>query len=116
MSASAALVSGGLDSGALLALLADRGADRGPVHPLYVRAGLPWEEQEIEALKTFANALLKRGARLEPVVELSIGGDVLYGDHWSMTGKVPAYDEPAVVSATCVTHNMSLPKASSGIS
>jgi 7-cyano-7-deazaguanine synthase len=90
MSASAALVSGGLDSGALLALL----ANRGPVHPVYIRAGLPWEEQELEALTAFTDALLERGIPLEPVVELSVGGDALYGDHWSMTGQVPEYDEP----------------------
>ena len=90
MTASAVLVSGGLDSGALLALL----AARGPVHPIYVRAGLPWEEQELEALKTFVDALLERSTLLEPVVELSVGGDALNGDHWSMTGRVPEYDEP----------------------
>ncbi len=90
MSASAALVSGGLDSGALLVLL----ADQGPVHPVYIRAGLPWEKQELEALTAFADALLERGTPLEPVVELSVGGEALYGDHWSMTGQVPEYDEP----------------------
>ncbi len=90
MSASAALVSGGLDSGALLALM----AGRGPVHPIYVRAGLPWEQQELAALNAFVAAMVNRGIRLEPIVELSVGGETLYGDHWSLSGQVPGYDEP----------------------
>ena len=90
VSASAALVSGGLDSGALLALL----AQRGPVHPIYVRAGLPWEQQELAALNAFVAAMVDRGTRLEPIVELSVSGEGLYGDHWSLSGQVPGYDEP----------------------
>ncbi len=90
VSASAALVSGGLDSGALLALMAERGA----VHPIYVRAGLPWEQQELLALNKFVNEMVNRGVRLEPVIELSVGGETLYGDHWSLNGQVPGYDEP----------------------
>ena len=90
MSASAALVSGGLDSGALLAYL----AQRGPVHPIYVRAGLPWEQQELAALNAFVAAMVNKGTRLEPIVELSVGGETLYGDHWSLNGQVPEYDDP----------------------
>ena len=90
MSASAALVSGGLDSGALLSLM----AQRGPVHPIYVRAGLPWEQQELAALNKFVNEMVHRGTELEPVIELIVGGETLYGDHWSVNGQVPGYDEP----------------------
>lgn len=90
MTATAVLASGGLDSAALLADLATRGA----VHPIYVRAGLPWEHEEIGALRSFTDALVADGEPIEPVVELSVAGAALYGDHWSLTGQVPAYDEP----------------------
>lgn len=90
MSEAAALASGGLDSAALIARL----AVSGPVHPLYVRAGLPWEDQELDALAAFCSALSADGRPLRPVVELSVGGGDLYGDHWSMSGSAPGYDEP----------------------
>ena len=86
----AALASGGLDSAALIAHM----ADAGPVHPVYVRAGLPWEEQELTALRTLRAALSTEGRPIRRVVELSVGGADLYGDHWSMRGNAPGYDEP----------------------
>ena len=87
---SAALASGGLDSASLIAHM----ADAGPVHPVYVRAGLPWEVQELSALRTFCAALSGTGMPIEPAVELSMDGAQLYGGHWSMSGSVPEYDEP----------------------
>ncbi len=90
MTGAAALASGGLDSAALIACL----ADTGPVHPLYVRVGLPWEDQELAALKAFCAALAGPGLPVEPVTELTVGGADLYADHWSMSGSVPGYDEP----------------------
>ena len=90
MSGSAALASGGLDSAALIAHL----AGSGPVHPVYVRAGLPWEDQEVAALRTFCSALSNGREPIRPVVELSVSGTQLYGDHWSMSGAAPGYDEP----------------------
>ena len=90
MSGSAALASGGLDSAALIAHL----AGSGPVHPVYVRAGLPWEDQELIALSAFCSALSAKGRPIRRVVELSVGGADLYGDHWSMSGRAPGYDEP----------------------
>ena len=86
----AALASGGLDSAALIAFL----TERGPVHPVYVRAGLPWEDQELAALKAFCSALSGSGFPVEFVVELSVGGADIYGGHWSMSGSAPGYDEP----------------------
>ncbi len=90
MTGAAALASGGVDSAALIAHL----AGSGPVHPVYVRAGLPWEVQELSALKAFCSALSTEGRPIRRVVELSVGGADLYGDHWSMGGSAPGYDEP----------------------
>ena len=90
MSGSAALASGGLDSAALIAHL----GEHGPVHPLYVRADLPCEDQEVTALRAFCSALFRDGMPIEPVIELWVGGADLYGDHWSMSGSAPGYDEP----------------------
>ena len=54
MTVTAVLSSGGLDSGALLAHM----SKRGPVYPIYIRSGLPWEDEEILALKEFSKALV----------------------------------------------------------
>ena len=90
MSGTAVLASGGLDSSVLLA----ETAARGPVHPIYVRAGLPWEDEEVAALRAFAEALATTGAPVRPVVELSVDARSLYGDHWSLNGAVPGYEAP----------------------
>ena len=90
MSGSAALASGGLDSAALIAHL----AGSGPVHPVYLRAGLPWEDQEVAALRAFCSALSAEGRPIRGVAELSVDGADLYGAHWSMSGSAPGYDEP----------------------
>ena len=90
MTATAVLSSGGLDSGALLAHM----SKRGPVYPIYIRSGLPWEDEEILALKEFSKALVKENLPIQSVVELYTDGTVLYGDHWSLSGSVPTYDEP----------------------
>ncbi len=83
------LASGGLDSSVLIAKLAV-GAE---VHPIYVRCGFAWEEVEIQFLQSFLDALLNPNVR--SITILSAPTDVLYGDHWSVTGaRVPAADEP----------------------
>ena len=53
----AALASGGLDSAAMMAML----AAAGPVWPVYVRSGLSWEEAELTALRSVRSC-----ARLGP--------------------------------------------------
>ena len=83
------LASGGLDSSVLIAKLA-AGAE---VYPIYVRCGFAWEEMEIEALRSFLDALHEPSAM--PITVLSAPTGVLYGDHWSVTGaRVPGADEP----------------------
>ncbi|MCY4528456.1 MAG: 7-cyano-7-deazaguanine synthase [Chloroflexi bacterium] len=76
----AVLTSGGLDSCVLLADL----AWHAEVWPVYVRAGLVWEEEERRAIDRFVAALDSPNVR--PLVELSAPMRPIYGDHWSMTG------------------------------
>jgi 7-cyano-7-deazaguanine synthase len=83
------LASGGLDSSVLIAKLA-AGAE---VHPIYVRCGFAWEEVEIQFLRSFLDAL--HNPNVMSITVLSAPTDVLYGDHWSVTGaRVPAAGEP----------------------
>ena len=76
----AVLTSGGLDSCVLLADVA-RDAE---VWPVYVRAGLAWEDEERRAVERFIAALDNPNVR--PLVELSAPMRPIYGDHWSTTG------------------------------
>ena len=57
----AVLFSGGLDSAVLLADLAERGA----VLPIYVRAGLAWEDEEAACLDQLLAGRALCGARRE---------------------------------------------------
>jgi 7-cyano-7-deazaguanine synthase len=85
----AVLASGGLDSAVLLVEMARAG---GAAVPVVVRAGHPWEEAEIVALRRFLAAVGE--PRIAPVRELVLPMRDVYGEHWSMTGAVPAWDEP----------------------
>jgi len=83
----AALASGGLDSSVMLRDL----ALRAPVHPVYVRTGLLWENAEIYWLGRFLAEADIRGCEPPTVLELPVGD--LYGAHWSRTGEgVPGFD------------------------
>ena len=85
----AALVSG-LDSAIMAGLLA-REFDR--VAPLFVRAGLKWEDAERDALEQYFEAL--GDASVQPLVELDLGARSLYGRHWSTGGEdVPDASRP----------------------
>lgn len=76
----AVLASGGLDSAVLLADIARTAV----VFPIYIRAGLAWEEEERRAIERFITVLDNPNVR--NLVELSIPMRPFYGDHWSMTG------------------------------
>jgi 7-cyano-7-deazaguanine synthase len=78
----ALLTSGGLDSAILMGEALAKGI---VVHPLYICAGHPWEEQEM----TFLRRLLAEfaGSTLRSLVVLKMPVDDLYGNHWSMTGQ-----------------------------
>ncbi|HMX43994.1 MAG TPA: 7-cyano-7-deazaguanine synthase, partial [Elusimicrobiota bacterium] len=62
----AVLVSGGLDSLALLEWVRERHA---PVHPLYVRFGLRWEKAELAALRRQGAARPAPGLRPVTVLD-----------------------------------------------
>lgn len=85
----AALVSG-LDSCIMTGLLAREYAE---VTPLFVRAGLRWEDAELAALARFFSAL--DAAAVRPIVELQLDVGGLYGSHWSVGGTdVPDAQQP----------------------
>jgi len=84
------LISGGLDSGVLLA----REAARGPALPLYVRVGLSWEPAERKMLAALlATAAFQKNVAPLQVVEFDMR-DVYAPTHWAITGRPPAYDTP----------------------
>lgn len=85
----AVLASGGLDSAVLLA---DLGREN-IVFPVYVEAGLAWEEREKRALTAYLDALELPNMRPLTVLEMPVRS--LYGKHWSTTGEdVPGYEAP----------------------
>ena len=85
----AALVSG-LDSCIMTGLLAREYAE---VTPLFVRAGLRWEDAELAALARFFRAL--DSPAVQPIVELTLDVGGLYGSHWSVGGTdVPDAQQP----------------------
>jgi len=85
----AALVSG-LDSCIMTGLLAREYAE---VTPLFVRAGLRWEDAELAALERFFGALGSPAVR--PIVALKLAVGALYGAHWSVGGSdVPDAQQP----------------------
>ena len=81
------LLSGGLDSCVLTALLAGR-AEK--IYPVYVRSGLLWEEVELYWLRQFLPALASR--TIQPLKEISLPVEDVYNSHWSTTGdRIPNY-------------------------
>jgi 7-cyano-7-deazaguanine synthase len=91
----AVLCSAGLDSAVLVAHL----AQTAPVLPIYVRAGLAWEDAEQAALADLLAAPVYRGdaaeSRVSPAVTLALDmRDVYPVTHWAVTGTPPAYDTP----------------------
>jgi 7-cyano-7-deazaguanine synthase len=99
----AILASGGLDSSVMLGQIARRGRH---VFPVYIRAGLRWEPDELRTLRRFVRALGSKN--VEPVTMLRLPMGDVAGDHWSMTGrKVPGYNA-AVSSNYILGRNLSL--------
>ena len=85
----AVLFSAGLDSAVLLA---DE-RRHGPVHPLYVSAGLAWEAAELAAARELLAAPAFAG--VEPLEPLAFTVTDLYPPtHWAIRGEPPAYDTP----------------------
>jgi 7-cyano-7-deazaguanine synthase len=88
--AAAVLLSGGLDSAVLLA----HAASTAIVQPIYVRAGLAWETEELAMVERLLTALRVR-TRVEPLVTLTVDmRDVYPPTHWAVRGEAPAFDTP----------------------
>src|SRR5260370_23158306 len=89
MGGTAVLLSGGLDSGVLIAEEAARTSS--PVQPIYVSVGLAWEAAERQAAAT----LLARpplAGRVRPLVTLTVDmRDVYAATHWAVRGTPPSY-------------------------
>ena len=99
--ASVVLFSGGLDSAVLLALEARRAEqtteecrDHDVVWPVYIRAGLAWEETELAAAqRLLASPPFQH--RVQPLATLTADTrDVYPATHWALNGTPPAYDTP----------------------
>jgi len=85
----AVLSSGGLDSSVLLADLAKNAL----VYPLYVRAGLSWENEEYTALQAFIGAL--NNSNIQAITALDLPVQALYVNHWSTSGShIPKKHDP----------------------
>jgi 7-cyano-7-deazaguanine synthase len=88
----AVLLSGGLDSAVLLAAEAARHGD--DVQPIYVGAGLAWEDAERAAVGALLAADPLR-ALTRPLVSLAVDmRDVYAVGHWAIEGRPPAYHTP----------------------
>jgi len=85
----AVLCSGGLDSAVLLA----HEAKTARAHPVYVSAGLSWEDEELALMRRLlATAPCADAA---PLAILSVAVADLYpASHWALRGAPPAYDTP----------------------
>jgi 7-cyano-7-deazaguanine synthase len=77
----ALLLSGGLDSCILLGHLLQSGR---AVQPIYIRTGVTWQLEEMEAVDRFLAAM--HPLRLRSLVSLEMPLADLYVDHWSTDG------------------------------
>jgi 7-cyano-7-deazaguanine synthase len=84
------LCSGGLDSAVLIA----HQACDARVHPVYVRAGLAWEQREQSVLSRLLAASPFVGC-VEPLTHLDAPVRDLYAPtHWAIRGTPPAFNTP----------------------
>jgi 7-cyano-7-deazaguanine synthase len=81
---SCVLCSAGLDSVVLVAWA----AQRAPVQPVYVRAGLAWEDDELARLE---EVLALPDVRPPVILEFDVR-DLYPASHWALRGTPPAYD------------------------
>jgi 7-cyano-7-deazaguanine synthase len=90
MTPAAVLLSAGLDS----AVLAAAEARTAFVHPIYISAGLAWEQQELAALDRLI-AAAPWASRMAPLARLTFTVRDLYPPtHWALRGEPPAFDTP----------------------
>jgi 7-cyano-7-deazaguanine synthase len=85
----AVLLSAGLDS----AVLAASESRRTRVHPIYISAGLAWEDGERAALERLLATPAFQG--FPPIASLTFTVRDLYPtSHWAIRGEPPAFDTP----------------------
>src|SRR5438045_6665185 len=80
----AVLISGGLDSAALVGYFLKRGFN---VLPIYIRCGLRWEKTELVWVKRFLKAVKTK--RLRPLADVPLLLENAYETNWSRRGIVP---------------------------
>ncbi len=112
----AVLLSGGLDSAVLVASEARHAL----VQPVYVRAGLAWETEELALVERLLKAPAYAG-RVAPLARLTFDvTDIYPAGHWAVRGAPPAYDTPdedvylpgrnvlllSKAAALCATHGI----------
>jgi 7-cyano-7-deazaguanine synthase len=85
----AVLFSAGLDSAVLLAAA----LSHGPAHPIYVRSGLAWEAQEIDAARRLLSEPLYWNAAAMATLTVDMR-DVYPASHWAVRGEAPGFDTP----------------------
>ncbi len=78
------LVSGGLDSTALIPHYLQENFE---VHPVYVQCGLRWEKTEIASAQKFIRAL--KSPFVFPLLKIRLALDNAYRKNWSQSGKAP---------------------------
>jgi 7-cyano-7-deazaguanine synthase len=84
------LASGGVDSAVLVWRKLEDGGD---VQPVYVRAGMAWEDVEYRCLAAYLQAIAS--PRLRPLHTLALPLGDVYGSHWSVAGEgAPEYEAP----------------------
>src|SRR5438132_1703864 len=84
------LVSGGIDSAVLVWRELEAGAE---VQPIYIRAGMAWEDVEQRWLERYLEAIAS--PRLGALKVLSLPLEDTYGSHWSVVAEgAPAYEAP----------------------
>ena len=89
----AVLFSAGLDSAVLLAHAARR-LPSAQIQPIYVSAGLAWEQEEMAMAQRFL-AAQAFSSRLAALVTLTVDmRDIYPATHWAIRGEPPAYDTP----------------------
>ena len=84
------LLSGGLDSCVLAAVLAGTTKE---IYPVYVRGGLVWEGVELYWVRKFLSAVASK--TIQPLKEISLPVEDVYNSHWSTTGdRIPNHLSP----------------------
>ena len=75
-------------------MLAASEAQSSRVHPIYVSAGLAWEEQELSVLERLL-ATAPLAGTVAPLARLSFTVRDLYpASHWALRGEPPGFDTP----------------------